>query len=171
MRTWRILLIGLGAIVLSSSFTVASVQANTQNSSPWLLYQAAINAQAPQSTFPWDLFNAAIKTAKPKKRTLIKEEGIWWGWHNGGRPTFYFRHLMMDYPPTFRLVQAGCEDVTVINNGHRFTTKYIIVKQSDVPGRGMALTNQSGQCTKSTKSYIEYYQEEMPRENPPFFKY
>jgi hypothetical protein len=168
MRTWRNFLIGLGAIFLTMSFNAATATANTQNSSTWLMYQAAINSEATKKPFPWQLFNTTVGIAALFEiKTLVKEDGIWWGLHNGGRPTFYFRHLMKDYPETFIVVEKDCETATVINNGHRFETSNLIVKQSDVGGRGMALTNQAGKCTWSREAHILYYKEDMPNENPP----
>lgn len=108
-------------------------------------------------------------TAKFVERTLVRENGIWWGLHNGGRPTFYYVHLMKHYPPTFTVVMDGCETVVVKNNGHRFESSKLIAKQSDVSGRGLALTTQAGVCGSSRTSHILYYKEDMPVENPPAY--
>lgn len=148
MRTRHFFLMTLGTLILSFSLNVSSPRAESSNN---LLYQAAINA------------------ARPKKpvKTVVREDGIWWGLHNGGRPTFYFTHYMKHYPATFTLAMEGCETIEVVNNGHRFESNNLIAKQSDVGGRGIAVTTQSGKCTASRKSYILYYKEDMPVENPP----
>ena len=136
--------------------------------------------QTVEATFDIPLspaLNAAIQAAANSMTpqgfglTLVEEEAIWWGFFNGGRPTYYFQHFMDDYPATFTLTKVGCETVTVVNNGHRFETSNLILKQSDVPGRGMALTTQAGQCATQTKAYVRYYKEEMPDQNPPIIRY
>jgi len=102
-------------------------------------------------------------------KTLVRENGYYHGVHNGNRPTFYLKHLMKDYPRTFTAVLERCETVTVINDGYRFESSKLILKQSDVGGRGMALTTQASGCLGSSynKAYIEYYKEDMPKANPP----
>jgi len=143
MRTWLIFLACVGFLTFSCLESLAASKGKTS------LFQSAINA----------------------RKQLVKEEGVWWGLHNGGRPTFYFAHYMKDYPPAFIMVQDKCETVVVENDGHRFETNKIIVKQSDVGGRGMALTNQVGQCTASRSAFILYFKEDMPREDPPVITY
>ena len=152
--------------------------ARSAEGNPWVLYMAAINAavKKSQEPFPWILYNAAIQAAAhthntANKKTLVKEDGLWWGVFNGGRPTFYFEHFMGDYPKEFTVTLVGCETATVTNNGVRFETNKLILKQSDVGGRGMALTTQAGQCTTSKESYIKYYKEDMQDPNAPIIKY
>lgn len=77
---------------------------------------------------------------------VTKEEGTWWGRHNGDRPTWYFTKKMSEYPESFRVVIPGCDTVDVINDGHRYCsdgtsdcTNGILAKQSDVSGRGLAV--------------------------------
>ena len=49
------------------------------------------------------------------------EEGLYWGRHNGDRPTWYFSKPMRDYPQQFTVVVEGCATVYVTsNNGDRF---------------------------------------------------
>jgi len=107
-------------------------------------------------------------TANFVEKTLVRENGIWWGLHNGGRPTFYYVHKMSHYPPTFTLVMGRCETVVVQNDGERFVSGRLIAKQSDVGGRGMAVTSSSPYlCNWSRQSHILYYKEDMPVKNPP----
>jgi uncharacterized protein YceK len=66
--------------------------------------------------------------------------GRYHGRHNGNRGTWYFPRNMSSYPSTFDVSISGCSSFTVNNNnGRRYTTGGYIVKQSDVPGRGLAL--------------------------------
>jgi hypothetical protein len=101
-----------------------------------------------------DLTVTAIFTLRP----VVIEEGLWWGLHNGGRPTFYFSKNMRDYPSTFIVKMTGCETVVVTDNdGHRFETNLLIIKQSDVSGRGMAVTTTGGVCESSRECSVTYY--------------
>ena len=80
-----------------------------------------------------------------------KEIAKYHGRTNGNRPTWYFSKKMAQYPQTFTIVINGCPGLTVTsNNGVRFEKNGIIVKQSDVAGRGMAVvvpsSCQSTQC-------------------------
>ena len=90
-------------------------------------------------------------------RPVVIEKGLWWGLHNGGRPTFYFSKLMADYPSEFVVKMAGCETAVVTTNGHRFETNLLVVKQSDVSGRGMAVTTTGGVCESSRECSVTYY--------------
>ncbi len=83
------------------------------------------------------------------------EQGLYWGRHNGNRPTWYYSKSMSKYPQQFTVVIEGCATVEVTsNNGSRFVSGSTIVKQSDVPGRGMAVIGSAG-CY-SRKSYINF---------------
>ncbi len=83
------------------------------------------------------------------------EKGLYWGRHNGDRPTWYYSKSMSRYPNQFTVVIDGCSTVTVTsNNGSRWTGGGIIVKQSDVSGRGMAVIGSAG-CSSRT-SHINY---------------
>ena len=66
---------------------------------------------------------------------------LWYrGRTNGGRPTFYAPKNMGAYPSSFRVDIANCGSIQVTNNnGRRFEQGLYLVKQSDVPGRGMAV--------------------------------
>ena len=44
------------------------------------------------------------------------EEGLYWGRHNGDRPTWYFSKPMRDYPQQFTVVVEGCATVAVTSN-------------------------------------------------------
>ncbi len=145
--------------------TMVTLTATTEDGFDFAGWEGACSGTAPTCTL--QASGQLFVTAEFVEKALVEEEGIWWGIHNGGRPTFYFTHLMKHYPPTFIVEMDGCETVEVINNGHRFETNKLIVKQSDVSGRGMALTTQSGQCGASRASRIFYDKEEMPVENPP----
>ena len=148
MRTKHTFLMLLGTLILSLSLNVSSPKAELSDNI--LLY-------------------AAINSARSQQKTLVREKGIWWGLHNGGRPTFYFTHYMKHYPATFTLIMEGCETVEVVNNGHRFESNNIIAKQSDVRGQGMAVTTQAGKCTSSRACYILYNKDDMPVKNPPVY--
>lgn len=84
-----------------------------------------------------------------------RDEGLYWGRHNGNRPTWYFPKSMGSYPQQFTMVIDGCATVNVTNNnGSRFVEGSTIVKQSDVPGRGLAVVGSAG-CYSRT-AYILY---------------
>ena len=66
------------------------------------------------------------------------------GWYRGrtnpDRPTWYFPKNMGAYPKSFTVNIANCGSIQVVNNnGKRFEQGLYLVKQSDVPGRGMAV--------------------------------
>lgn len=97
---------------------------------------------------------AAPTEAKEQPATGYEEDGIYWGRHNGNRPTWYFSRRMEDYPDTFTIVVDGCATVEVTgNNGHRFVEGSTIVKQSDVSGRGLAVVASAG-CYSKTAHLI-----------------
>ncbi|MCL7488540.1 MAG: hypothetical protein M8357_10255 [Desulfobulbaceae bacterium] len=139
----------------------------TENSGSFMGWSGGCSGTKPTCTVTMD--EAKNVTATFALKTLVREDGLWYGTHNGDRPTFYFKHYMKDYPRTFTAVLVNCEKVTVINDGHRFESSKLILKQSDVAGRGMALTTQARGCLGSSynKAYIEYYKEDMPNTNPP----
>lgn len=65
------------------------------------------------------------------------------GRYNGDRPTWYASRNMREYPKVFTVEIPGCVKMTIKNNGHRYEKNGIIVKQSDVRGRGMAVIYKS----------------------------
>jgi len=91
---------------------------------------------------------APVATAEPTAALPSgenTEDGRYVGRHNGNRPTWYFSKNMRDYPQQFTVVVDGCVTVEVTsNNGTRFVSGTTIVKQSDVPGRGMAVIASAG---------------------------
>lgn len=99
-------------------------------------------------------------TPDPDKEIVI-ESGIYWGRHNGDRPTWYFKGDMKDYPVgTIFKVEGGPTFVLKSNNGTRYETTVgdykIIVKQSDVTGRGLALVvSKNCMATKATLTYTK----------------
>ncbi len=93
-----------------------------------------------------------VATVEPTSGT---EEGLYWGRYNGNRPTWYYSKTMASYPQQFTVVIEGCATVEVTsNNGIRFESGATIIKQSDVPGRGMAVIGSAGCYSK--RSYINY---------------
>lgn len=84
-----------------------------------------------------------------------KESGKYHGRYNGDKPTWYFGKKMSGYPSTIYITVSGCvSNVKVSNNGKRWTGSGLIVKQSEVSGRGMAVLAPSS-C-KSKSAYVEY---------------
>ena len=83
----------------------------------------------------------------------VTEYGRYVGRTNPNRPTWYFSKTMSRYPSTFTF-SSGCGTFTVRNNGHRWEGGGHIVKQSDVPGRGMAALA-PGSCG-SNKAYVKF---------------
>jgi len=86
-----------------------------------------------------------------------REELIYWGRHNGDRPTWYGNPItkrMDKYPSVLRVIVPGCLDTTITHDGRRKVEGGLIVKQSDVPGRGLAVIYSSS-C-KSKKAYLDY---------------
>ena len=94
-------------------------------------------------------------TTDANKDTTKKESGKYHGRYNGDRPTWYFGKKMSGYPSTFYVTVSGCvSNVKVSNNGKRWTGSGLIVKQSEVSGRGMAVLASSS-C-KSKSAYVTY---------------
>lgn len=82
------------------------------------------------------------------------EYATYFGPTNGGRPTFYFSKSMSDYPTTFTLTVENCLSATAVsNNGHRWEGGGWVLKQSEVPSRGMGLI---GSGCYSTQAYITW---------------
>ncbi len=93
------------------------------------------------------------ETATPADTS--REVGSYHGRFNGNRPTWYFSRKMKNYPSQFTVVIEGCGTVEVTsNNGVRFESNGIVIKQSHVSGRGMGVIGQ-GACG-SAYSYIKY---------------
>lgn len=84
----------------------------------------------------------------------------YWGRHNGDRPTWYGNKVLKAYPSSVRVIVEGFYDKTVNVSGKRpnntdgYEDSKIIVKQSDVPGRGLALVVH--RSCKSKVAYLEY---------------
>ena len=67
-------------------------------------------------------------------------EKLWHrGFTNGNRSTWYGNMDMSKYPSPMRVQIDGCVDTTINHNGHRYDSGGLLVKQSDVPGRGIAV--------------------------------
>lgn len=93
---------------------------------------------------------ATTAEAPATEPTTGTETGLYWGRHNGNRPTWYFSKPMRDYPDSFTIEVVGCATVNVVNNnGTRFVEGSTIVKQSDVVGRGMAVVASAGCYSKT----------------------
>lgn len=94
----------------------------------------------------------------PKENIGVREKGQWFGRHNGGRGTWYFAKLMRQYPKEFYIEVPGCLQRTLVkNNGSRWELGGqggYVIKQSDVPGRKMALIVPAG-C-RSRECFIYY---------------
>lgn len=82
------------------------------------------------------------------------EVADYFGLTNGGRPTFYFSQVMSAYPAQFQVVVVGCASVTVINNNSRFEGGGLVIKQSEVSGRGMGVIALAS-C-QSSRCYLQY---------------
>lgn len=96
-----------------------------------------------------------VVEAQAETQGANTDKGRYVGRTNGGRPTWYFPRNMRDYPQQFTLVIDGCTTVEVTNNnGHRYVSGSTIIKQSDVPGRGMAVLTSAG-CGSRT-SHVNY---------------
>ena len=80
-----------------------------------------------------------------------RTDNLWYrGRTNGGRPTFYAPKNMGAYPKSFTVNIANCGTIQVTNNnGRRFEQGLYLVKQSDVPGRGMAVLAPSKCSTRA----------------------
>lgn len=84
------------------------------------------------------------------------ETGVYWGRHNGNRPTWYFQKKMRDYPSSFRLDIPGCATgLQVSNNGHRWSSGGYIAKQSDVSGRGLAVVAPAACGSRNAKITLQ----------------
>lgn len=95
-------------------------------------------------------------TAVGPNTVTDKVFGAFRGPTNGDRMTWYWPKKMSSYPPQFYITVEGCPTIQrllVINNGQRYEKNGHIIKQSDVPGRGLALV--ANQSCRGTVSYIE----------------
>ena len=101
---------------------------------------ALTNQATPSATLSDDIKASATKT----------DRGRYHGRHNGNRPTWYFPRNMSSYPSKFKVSIPGCSSFEVRNNnGRRYVNGGYIVKQSDVPGRGLALVAPAGCSSRS----------------------
>lgn len=71
------------------------------------------------------------------------------GRFNGDRATWYCKKKMNQYPSRLTVVIPGCVTKTISNNGSRYDSGGLIVKQSEVSGRGMAIVIESSCKSKS----------------------
>lgn len=81
------------------------------------------------------------------------EDGRYHGRGNGDRATWYFKGRMESYPKELRVVIPGFLDRTIVTNGKRYDRGGLLLKQSDVRGRGMALLVDKRYKGKSCKIY------------------
>lgn len=89
-----------------------------------------------------------------KPNTDIPSETLrYHGRYNGDRPTWYGGKNMSQYPSTMRVVIDGCLDKTIVHDGKRYDDGSLIVKQSDVYGRGVAVVY-SASCKSQTARFI-----------------
>ena len=88
--------------------------------------------------------------------TMITEALRYHGRHNGDRATWYAKKELKNYPQTFVIEIPGCMTFSVNeHDGKRIEHGGYIIKQSDVPGRGLAVVApQSCQSRDATLSYV-----------------
>jgi hypothetical protein len=78
------------------------------------------------------------------------ESGRYHGRHNGDRPTWYFSKNFNQYPSPITVNIPGClANKSITHNGVRYESGGLILKQSDVSGRGMAMV-MSSSCQSET---------------------
>jgi hypothetical protein len=103
------------------------------------------------------------KPEKPKPGTVTpqqpgpavhSEAGDYVGRANGDRPTWRFSKPMTSYPKTFVVTIPGCVTRSISNNGVRYESGGLIVKQSDIAGYGMAIVMAS--TCHSTEATVTY---------------
>jgi hypothetical protein len=83
------------------------------------------------------------------------ESGRYHGRHNGDRPTWYFSKNFNQYPSPITVNIPGClANKSITHNGVRYESGGLILKQSEVSGRGMAMV-MSSSC-KSETATIAY---------------
>jgi hypothetical protein len=86
----------------------------------------------------------------PVSDDIRTETGTYHGRHNGDRPTWYFSKDLKDYPTPIMVDIPGCFTNRLIeHDGVRYESGGLILKQSDVSGRGMAIVAPSS-CTSET---------------------
>jgi len=93
-------------------------------------------------------------TTTPTSTGTTTETLSYNGRYNGDRPTWYGKKKLSAYPATITIDIPGCITKTISNNGSRYESGGLIVKQSDVSGRGMAIVMASS-C-KSTSASVRY---------------
>ncbi len=71
---------------------------------------------------------------------------------NGDRPTWYGKRRLENYARTITVEIKGCVKRTITHNGKRYDRNNLIVKQSDVAGRGLAVVYHTS-C-KSKTAYV-----------------
>lgn len=83
------------------------------------------------------------------------ETGTYHGRHNGDRPTWYFSKDFNQYPTPIIVNIPGClANKLIDHNGIRYESGGLILKQSDVPGRHMAMVMSSScQSEAATITY------------------
>lgn len=93
-------------------------------------------------------------TATPGVSTGKTEQCTYSGRYNGDRATWYCSKKMSSYPDGLRVVVDGCYNVTISDTGKRYEKSGLIVKQSDVSGRGLAIV--TALSCKSKTAHVEY---------------
>ena len=81
---------------------------------------------------------ASAQTASTSAATSGSEHASYFGTTNGGLPTWYFSKSMGSYPKPMTINLPGCGSATVMDN-HRWVGFGCVLKQSEVPSRGMGL--------------------------------
>lgn len=90
----------------------------------------------------------------PTSTGTTTEQCKYAGRFNGDRMTAYCSKKMSQYPATITIIIPNCITKTISNNGTRYESGGLIVKQSDVSGRGMAIVMASS-C-KSASASVRY---------------
>ena len=118
--------------------------AQTTANAPATQHPNAKNAPAAETTTQAD-------TGSKFTANTSRTDNLWYrGRTNGGRPTFYAPKNMGAYPKSFTVNIVNCGTIQVTNNnGRRFEQGLYLVKQSDVPGRGMAVLAPSKCSTRA----------------------
>ncbi len=102
-----------------------------------------VEAQKPEPTSPL--------VDPPLFDDLRTESGTYHGRHNGDRPTWYFSKDLAQYPTPLMVDIPGCfANKLIEHDGVRYdNSSGLILKQSDVPGRHMAIVAPSS-CQSNT---------------------
>lgn len=107
-----------------------------QNSEIW--YGKPVDGYIIVTLFDGTVYKSAEKWTEPQVGSEVLQLR-YWGRHNGNRPHWYSFKPSSQFPKAIRIIVDGCSEFDINYNKTRWEGNGWIVKESEVPGRGLTV--------------------------------